>query len=192
MFWPVEKIAAWKAIFSPLELTQDGVETIENLVTLSTNARCIWNMGAFALKPISISEDRKTLTVQFFWQVKQPSITSDIDLLNLNNMPQSTKDTCNFSNSSLYRSFEPAITTGQLFEIRTDDPDKKPLPSMALLEMQWFLNRVMGIAGVGTLSEGTYYWDDNISPSDPATPALNSLNLQTPKQQEDEMEVERG
>jgi hypothetical protein len=42
----------------------------------------MWNRGLFALKPLKLSHDRKTLTVQFFWQVlSNYEIDSEVDLL---------------------------------------------------------------------------------------------------------------
>jgi hypothetical protein len=39
------------------------------------------------------------------------------------------------------------ICTGDVFELTTDDPSKYPLPSMDLLDMQWKLQRVVGMKG---------------------------------------------
>ena len=39
------------------------------------------------------------------------------------------------------------IKSGDIFDLKTDDPIKKPLPSFKLLELQWFLVRVIGMAG---------------------------------------------
>lgn len=36
--------------------------------------------------------------------------------------------------------------SGDIFELTTDDFDARPLPSVKLLEMQWFLARVTGMA----------------------------------------------
>lgn len=54
------------------------------------------------------------------------------------------------------------IKSGDLFELTTDDPEARPLPSMALLEMQWFLQRVMGMAGAADeLKDSEYHFSDN-------------------------------
>ncbi|KAE8445098.1 hypothetical protein EG329_013700 [Mollisiaceae sp. DMI_Dod_QoI] len=39
------------------------------------------------------------------------------------------------------------IESGDYFKFQTDDPKTKPLPSFQLLEMQWFLQRIQGMAG---------------------------------------------
>jgi hypothetical protein len=54
------------------------------------------------------------------------------------------------------------IKSGDLFELKTDDPDARPLPSMKLLEMRWFLQRVMGMAGAADeLEDGEYHFSDD-------------------------------
>lgn len=39
------------------------------------------------------------------------------------------------------------LKSGDIFELKTDNPKKKPLPSFRLLEMQWFLMCIVGMAG---------------------------------------------
>jgi hypothetical protein len=39
------------------------------------------------------------------------------------------------------------ICSGDIFTLTTNDPEKRPLPSMELLEMQWILQRLMGMCG---------------------------------------------
>jgi hypothetical protein len=65
-FWPNEKVAAWEAELFPNGMHERGLETTRNLITLSKDTQHYWNKEAFALKPISMSDDNTTLTVQFF------------------------------------------------------------------------------------------------------------------------------
>ena len=90
----------------------------------------MWNEGAFALIPISVTKDRKTLTVQFFWQIKQPEIMTEVDLTTV---PLSTRNLESSGNSFLYHGSIGLLKSSQLLEINTDDPVRRPLPSMALL-----------------------------------------------------------
>jgi hypothetical protein len=69
-FWSKEKVAAWEAELFPAGICEFGIERVYNLITLSRNAHDMWGRGAFALKPISESDDKMTLEVQFFWQEK--------------------------------------------------------------------------------------------------------------------------
>jgi hypothetical protein len=167
-FWPEEKITAWEAIIFPDGSEERGLETPRNLITFGAHVHKLWNKGDFALKPISISEDNTTLTIQFFWQTKQPLIMPTI---NLTTVPLSTRDLHETDNKSYLhnrRSSEDGssqyhlIKSGDLFELKTDDPEARPLPSIALLEMQWFLQRVMGMAGAADeLEDREYHFSDD-------------------------------
>ena len=39
------------------------------------------------------------------------------------------------------------IESGEIFELTTNNPETHPLPSWELLEMQWFLQRVVAMSG---------------------------------------------
>ena len=65
-FWSEEKVAAWEVELFPRGLSETGDERVDNRITLSKIAHVQWNRGAFALKPISISDENTTLKVQFF------------------------------------------------------------------------------------------------------------------------------
>ena len=54
------------------------------------------------------------------------------------------------------------IKSGDWFEMRTDDPEARPLPSWELLEMQWFLQRVVGMAGAAEFRETTPAPEDDL------------------------------
>jgi hypothetical protein len=102
-----------------------------------------------------------TLTVQFFWQKKQKDIQTT---MSLTTKPFSTEDleenTGAFrddSKSVLYDfRTKQEIKSGDYFDLQTTDPTTKPLPSFQLLEMQWFLQRVLGMTG----GAGHIYWED--------------------------------
>ena len=50
------------------------------------------------------------------------------------------------------------IKSGDIFELKTDDAIARPLPSFQLLEMQWFLTRIVGMAGAA-FPYGSEDWD---------------------------------
>ncbi|OJJ31235.1 hypothetical protein ASPWEDRAFT_187153 [Aspergillus wentii DTO 134E9] len=57
------------------------------------------------------------------------------------------------------------ITSGTVITLRTSDPMTHPLPSYALLQMQWYLNRIAGLSGAAEFDndrdeDGTF--DDEI------------------------------
>ncbi|KAF4631716.1 hypothetical protein G7Y89_g6415 [Cudoniella acicularis] len=106
------------------------------------------------------------------------------------------------------------LKSGDIFEIKTDDAEVRPLPSFKLLEMQWFLQRVIGMAGAADVEEdiGEEEWDDEISnlgldeigetffisddigTSDPAMPDLSNdylaPSIEGPKHYAEEIEGE--
>ncbi|KAF7880447.1 uncharacterized protein EAF02_007293 [Botrytis sinoallii] len=139
-FWSEEKVAAWKAEIFSRGLSKIGDEKVDNRITLSKVAHAQWNRGAFALKPISI----------FFWQKKQTDIQST---MTLTTTPISTENldhnegAFDHGYTTLYCPGPKAIESGQIFELKTRDPIKQPLPSFKLLELQWALTRVVGMAG---------------------------------------------
>jgi hypothetical protein len=47
----------------------------------------------------------------------------------------------------------PPVTSGDIFELKIDNPEIRPLPSFQILEMQWFLQRVLGMAGAAEVDE---------------------------------------
>ncbi|KAH6674845.1 hypothetical protein B0J14DRAFT_538947 [Halenospora varia] len=162
-FWPEEKVSAWQMELFPGGINEIGLERVSNLITLSPSARAIWDRGAFALKPISMSNDNTTLKVQFFWQKKQQGIEATTSLLTT---PFCTIDLEQNEGAydhgkSMFFNLDTRelIKSGEIFELQTDDPDTLPLPSFKLLEMQWFLQRIAGMAGAAGLDE--FDWDED-------------------------------
>jgi len=160
-FWPKEKVASWQADLFPNGIDEIGVERIDNLISLSRDAHAAWNQGAFALKPIAINEDNTSLKIQFFWQKKQTTNQAAMNLL-----------TTPFSTEHLDRNEETfdapvelfhnriAIKSGDILELKTDDPVERPLPNIKLIELQWFLTRVAGMAGAAVPYD-EYFGDED-------------------------------
>ncbi|KIM98606.1 hypothetical protein OIDMADRAFT_56956 [Oidiodendron maius Zn] len=161
LFWPKEKVAAWTTELFPQGINELGVERVDNLITLSKSAHSYWNQGAFAFKPISINEDKTTLKIQFFWQNKQNTEAK----MSLSTVPYSTEGLDHnegaFKHGTIKlfsHSRESYIISGDIFELKTDDVIARPLPSFQLLEMQWFLTRIVGMAGAA-FPYGYEDWD---------------------------------
>jgi len=110
----------------------------------------MWNRGLFALKPLKLSRDRKKLTVQFFWQTPgNYKINDRIDLLT---EPTSSKGLDVVGDGNFLYHYENGtpsqrIRSGETFTFTTKDPKTLPLPSLELLEMQWVLQRLVGMCG---------------------------------------------
>ena len=146
LFWDKNRVEKWhKTIMPDSQHPNTGVEGCFNQISLSPDAHSMWTRGEFALKPLELSSNRKELTVQFFWQVPgNYKINSQIDLLT---EPASSKEShkcwlIRYENGS-----PRMIRSGETFTFTTKDPTNLPLPSLELLEMQWVLQRLVGMSG---------------------------------------------
>jgi len=156
VFWGQDQIDEWKNTIFPDSQNPDiGVESCFNIISLTHTAHNMWNKGYFALKPLNLSRNRKTqtLTVQFFWQVPgNYEIDSKVDLLT---ETPSSKGLDEVSDALGVKHFltrrengrDRPICSGDTFTFTTTDPKDLPLPSMELLQMQWFLQRLVGMSG---------------------------------------------
>jgi hypothetical protein len=95
------------------------------------------------------------LKIQFFWQAKHPDMSAK-STTSLLKEPLTTRDRSQYRpgselNHPAISSHPRFIKSRDIFEITTDNEDQRPLPSMKLLEMQWFLQRVMGMAGAADI-----------------------------------------
>jgi hypothetical protein len=172
LFWDRDRINKWqKTIFPDSQNPDIGVERCFNLISFSPDAHDTWNKGLFALKPLKLSDDQKTLTVQFFWQVPgNYEMDSKIDLLT---ETPSSKDLNTVSKESkrywLTRDENdsaPRIRSGDTFTFTTEDPENLPLPSPELLEMQWVLQRLVGMCGAAEWPSLDEIDDDTVDDDD--------------------------
>jgi hypothetical protein len=101
-----------------------------------------------------LSEDQKCLTVKFFWLRKgsRPSQVNLCDAPSVEGRDQGPGRARlgNHETTDLIRS-------GDEIRLETEDPENLPLPSWELLEMQWFLNRVVAISGAADVEEGQIF-----------------------------------
>jgi hypothetical protein len=94
-------------------------------------------------------DNNTVLKVHFFWQKKQKDIQPTTSLLTT---PLSTEDldynegAFEYGQTKLLGKDSERLKSGKILELKTDDPIQKPLPSYNLLELQWFLTRVVGMA----------------------------------------------
>lgn len=139
--WDADFISRWKQpVFGP-----KGTEICQNMITLSPSALAYWGAALFALKPLSLSEDRKELVVQFFWL--RPLARAR--MVSLRSRPVLHGDLGgSVSNVKLFNcQSETKICSGDRITLRTEDPATMPLPSIDLLEMQWVLHRLTALSG---------------------------------------------
>jgi hypothetical protein len=156
-FWTDKQIDSWRnTIFPNPQQPDTGVDACFNLICLSRDAHGLWNQGLFALKPLTLSDDKKKLTVQFFWQPKYDHKRQD--LVDLLKEPVTSKGVNLIQEGYFLAGLQEngsvqLIQQEQIFTLTTDDPKDRPLPSWELLEMQWFLQRITAMSGgaAGTL-----------------------------------------
>jgi hypothetical protein len=166
IFWNKDRIEKWKSTIFPDSQNPDiGVERCFNLIFLEPTAHDMWNRGLFALKPLKLSRDQKKLAIQFFWQVPgNYDIRSRIDLLT---EPISSEGLDIIANGHWLTRLEDnnsdprrhPIRFGETFTFTTKDPKNLPLPSLELLEMQWILQRLVGMCGAAGWP--SLDWDDD-------------------------------
>ena len=176
VFWTEDRVAKWKnKIFPDLNHPDTGIEACFNLISLGPSAHWHWNKGRFALKPLEMSDDKKKLTVQFFWQPQYSHGSKDpVDLLeeplSSRGLGFAEKGKKYFlarlqDNGSCRR-----VESGDIFTFITDDPAIRPLPSWELLDMQWVLQRLTAMSGGAGTPDFDVYDDDNKSSGSMPTP----------------------
>jgi len=153
-FWSDERVNAWNdALFTDDDDDDDddkgAAETCSNLICLAPHAHAYWSRALFALRLIKLSDDKKRLDVQFFW-LRRYKHTDRVNILWTPFLPADLNGAPN--NIKLFDcTSERKIRSGDIITLHTDDPEKQPLPSMALLEMQWILHRVSALSGAEQL-----------------------------------------
>lgn len=99
----------------------------------------------FALKPISISDDKKTMKSRFLWLPYRPPTSKEYPTTRpeLNGGLSYTGDKIKLWNCDTDRK----ISSGETITLRTDGPERRLLLSWDLLKMQWFLQRLITLSG---------------------------------------------
>ena len=107
----------------------------------------------FALKPKEISNDKKTLKVEFYW-LSQYGHSNQVDILRTPSIPERLNGT----------TLDGRTRRVGLWNIDTDekirsedviclDPEELPLPDSRLLDMQWILYWVSALSGAAEPSD---------------------------------------
>ncbi|CAL5871774.1 uncharacterized protein PFLUO_LOCUS6027 [Penicillium psychrofluorescens] len=154
-FWSAETAERWhRAVYNDPRDPAKPLDTCANLICLRNDLRAAWANGLFALRPVSLSDDGTSMEVEFYWQPKQSH--KPYGLVDIAKEPGSSKDICSVDDLNVVLptkdndAFRP-IESGHIFTLRTDDPVNHPLPSYDLLEMQWHLNRIVGMSAAAAL-----------------------------------------
>ncbi|PYI02620.1 hypothetical protein BO78DRAFT_287866, partial [Aspergillus sclerotiicarbonarius CBS 121057] len=149
-YWFKEMVNSWEA-----EVMRT-TEICSNLMSLVNIVHKLWEKARFALRPVGISEDRKTLTVQFFWL---PTYRYR-HKVSINSQPTAfptNHSSCTVAGEEAAKLFdlekESKIQCGDQLLFHTSDPEKYPLPSEKLLHMQWILHRVLALSGAAEVTD---------------------------------------
>ncbi|KAK2756075.1 hypothetical protein FQN54_005482 [Arachnomyces sp. PD_36] len=141
LFWTPSRVNEWKDIIS----TKNEIDVCENMITMSPSLFSLWKKCLFALKPLEVSPDKKSMEVQFFWLQKLQKRAGGI---NFGRRPKSLLPADPKGHSEEFSSENvQTICSGAKFTLQTDDPENKPLPSKELLELHWILHRLLALSG---------------------------------------------
>lgn len=172
LFWTPDRVQRWREeIFSDPEHPDAGVETCLNMLCLGKDVHDMWSKGLFALRPVTISPDKRELLVEFYWQPKQTHTA--FENVQITKLPLSSKDLTSVDAYEIPFRPDPSspnfalIRSGQVFTFRTPDPERLPLPSFKLLQMQWALNRVVSMSATAEAIDMVDDDDDDCDDDDP-------------------------
>lgn len=163
-FWPPEKIEAWQSkIFRDPVDPSKPLDACFNLITLLSTLHKMWGKGLFALRPLDYNADMTELEVEFYWQPHQDH--KPADLVPLTKIPLSSRDLDFVVADGIRYEHTPrdgaSYKSGQKFVLRTEDPERLPLPSKELLDLQWNLNRIVAMAAAGEKDDEEEFSEDD-------------------------------
>ncbi|KAK2875674.1 hypothetical protein FQN49_001507 [Arthroderma sp. PD_2] len=154
VFWKKERVDAWYAAS-----ISRGTEVVNNLICFAPHIHRWHSKGLFALQPIHQSEDRKQLTVKFYW-LPQREFAQHVDLLDAPTIPDKLTGI-----KMAYKAWnvrtEEKVVSGTEIVMKTSDPDNLPLPDWDLLDLQWVLQRLTALSGAADVYDD--YDDDDSS-----------------------------
>ncbi|GLA04645.1 hypothetical protein AnigIFM60653_004704 [Aspergillus niger] len=163
-FWSKERVDAWIKQARALE----GTGACSNLLCMTDMTHKLWKKARFALKPLSLSEDRRSLEVQFYWLpvCKYRSRVSATEVPS--RFPRKLSGTDVYGQETILFSIatDKKLCSGDILTFTTNDPNGHPLPSMELLDMQWALNRVLALSGATYATDKELYdnyWSNECS-----------------------------
>ncbi|KAK2762467.1 hypothetical protein FQN52_000790 [Onygenales sp. PD_12] len=162
-FWE-SRLSRWstKLFRGPAGLTTVAPDGCSNFLCMHGDLARYFNRGQLALRPVSLSEDKKELVVELYWQPRAPhTFRDEVDILQV---PCSSRDLDGYQNNRFTINVdgrEVGINSGDSFTLTTADPTTHPLPSFHLLDMQWHLNRVVAMSGATDANDDVNQDDDD-------------------------------
>lgn len=142
-----KKIESWET-----QINSEDIRTsCANMLCMSIHAYHLWLKARFALRPVSLSEDKTRLTVQFYWLARRRYKKK----MNPRRIPRPFPDDLSASytidgevSAMLFNLHNlSALRSSDVLVFKTDDSVARPLPSLELMEMQWCLHRMLALSG---------------------------------------------
>ena len=152
MFYGEDRTAELKEIiYGPLEsdnhARKTSINQLGNLITLNPSSHGYWNKGIFALKHISGGGYEKTteMVLELEWLPLHPELSREGVRLD-----QPVENTCalRLAGHGLFNVYtDQVIYSGYQFTLTTADTETLPLPDERLINLQWFMSRVLRMSG---------------------------------------------
>ncbi|KAL4881020.1 hypothetical protein BJY04DRAFT_64100 [Aspergillus karnatakaensis] len=152
LFWSPEQIRKWRhAIFQDDSPSAAGTDGVFNLICLRPDLQRAWAQGLFALRPTNLSDDMKSMDLEFHWL---PRYQHKFDAtISIAEQPLSTRNLNKVDDCFIFRDSGHKIVSGSIIKLTTSDPVRIPLPSYDLLELAWHLARIISMSASGLYSD---------------------------------------
>ncbi|KAM5480165.1 hypothetical protein MaudMau93_007628 [Microsporum audouinii] len=143
LFWPEEKVNAWFQAIRPT------TETTRNLLSFAPHTHSSHGRAYFGLKPVEMNEDQTQLTLRFYWlpcasKSQKMRLTTRPDVPSIGDGREVGSERS--GKVKLFDVYSNKPIFSDVIVMKTADPEERPLPDLALLEMQWVLNVVAAIS----------------------------------------------
>ena len=178
-FWPQESVRAWKE-----EVTAAKLDTCANMITLTRNAHAWWAEGAWALKPIRTEESavicENAVICEFHWLRKEPR--QYVDLFMTPEL-QCEYDSFGINGINMTKAGLPLtpLRSGDEVRLTTTDPVTMPLPSLAVLGLQWYMSRIVALSAAADVDDVPWsdpdFSDLSLLSDAPVTPTESELQV---------------
>ncbi|KAL2833528.1 hypothetical protein BJY01DRAFT_253492 [Aspergillus pseudoustus] len=185
-FWSQDQVHKWEeSVFGPKR-----TEILQNLLCLDPTAHALWGKAKFALKPLQLSLNSDTLTVQFYWLGHSTYAFKDLQTppSQPSNIQSAVRGTRLFDCMN-----NRCLESGDVLTLTTNDPQNLPLPSIEILRLQWFLNRLVSLSGAADVTDNEIDPDNSMALAPPILAGSDDeLSWEEEEETEEESEEARG
>ncbi|KAJ5742945.1 hypothetical protein N7533_010047 [Penicillium manginii] len=146
LFWEPARVQRWRnAVFHNPDNALNATSGCSSLICLRSDLAYAFSVGMFALRPVRLSNDRRELEVEFHWLPREKHRFKDAVDIRKQPLPYESLDSVEGLRFCAMGSNEP-VKSGHRFTLTTDDPVKRPLPDFDLLDMAWYLLRIVAMS----------------------------------------------